>query len=92
MISAYGPFTSIPASIMSTTFAAMLDEPYSRYAYSTGMDKYTNPALVSERALKRSLTYPAKTPPTTPPMSNSVLSSPAFAALRYTPPISVRSM
>ena len=56
------------------------------------MERYTNPADVSDRALYLSEMYPAAIPPMTPPMSNSVDNSPAFAALSYSPPISVRSM
>ena len=39
VINAYGPFTSAPASIIRHTFAVMFMLPYSRYMYSTGMDR-----------------------------------------------------
>jgi len=50
----------------------MEELPYSRYMYSTGMERYTMPAHVNDRALNRSDTYPARMPPATPPTSNSV--------------------
>ena len=79
---AYGPLTSIPLRAMRPRFMDIDRDPNSRYMYSTGMDKYTKPAAVIDRALYLSLTYPAKIPPKIPPRSKTMLNSPAFAALR----------
>lgn len=85
---AYGPFTKMPARIISMTLSKRLTCPHRKYTHRQGMATYMKPAAVEAGAVKWSEIKPARIPPATPPISSRVDNRPDAASERYRPPIS----
>eukprot|EP00252_Welwitschia_mirabilis_P023295 TRINITY_DN6557_c0_g1_i3.p1 TRINITY_DN6557_c0_g1~~TRINITY_DN6557_c0_g1_i3.p1 ORF type:complete len:182 (+),score=14.06 TRINITY_DN6557_c0_g1_i3:642-1187(+) len=84
---AYGPFTHIPATIISIMFIAIETPPYTLYKIIAGIAQYINVTVVMALASSLSEMCPARIPPTTPPKSNNVERFPDDLSDKYTPPI-----